>query len=252
MKNVRKLSFWLAALSVASSLSGCSGVLDRVENIGKPPQMAKIENPTVQPNYQPVTWPLPESPPPPRQQANSLWQPGARAFFRDQRANRVGDILRVNIKIKDKAELDNSTDRTRQTTDTVAVPALLGLQRKLKLLPGQPDPAALIDLSGDQQGKGSGTLRRQETIETQVAAFIKQKLPNGNLVIDGKQEIRVNFELREISVTGVVRPEDINADNTIDSTQIAEARIVYGGRGQITDVQQSRYGAQFIEAVSPF
>lgn len=234
-------------------LAACVSTLDKIDNIGKTPPLTKVENPNQKADYQPLSWPLPEQAPPAKQYANSLWQPGARAFFRDQRANRVGDILRVNIKIQDKAELDNATDRTRTNAESVAAPALGGLAKYAgRLLPGTQNFDNLFSLNGNNATKGDGQIKRKETIETQVAALVTQKLPNGNLVISGKQEIRINFEVREIAVQGVVRPEDIRSDNTIDSTQIAEARIIYGGRGQITDIQQPRYGNQIIDALSPF
>ncbi|MEQ1789679.1 MAG: flagellar basal body L-ring protein FlgH [Rickettsiales bacterium] len=244
----------LPILLISSVLSGCtSNALDKLDEIGKQPKMAEVVNPTEQASYRPMTWPMPETAPPPKQYANSLWQPGARAFFRDQRAARVGDILRVNVKIEDKAEVDNATERKRDTTDSLAAPALFGIQNKIAgFLPGKADPSKLISVTGGTNSKGNGSVKRKETIETQIAALITQVLPNGNFVIDGKQEVRINFEIREVSVKGVVRPEDIKSDNTIDSTQIAESRITYGGRGQLTDMQQPRWGNQVVEILSPF
>ncbi len=234
-------------------VSGCSATLDKLDEVGKPPKLAEVTNPNEQANYQPITWPLPETAPPPKQYANSLWQPGARAFFRDQRAARVGDILRVNVKIEDKAEVDNATERKRDSTDSLKAPTVFGVQNKLfKAIPGVADPSNLLDVTGATNSKGNGSVKRKETIETQIAALITQVLPNGNFVIDGKQEMRINFEVREVSVKGVVRPEDIKSDNTVDSTQIAEARITYGGRGQLTDMQQPRWGHQVVETLSPF
>ncbi len=243
----------LALLGSLTLLPACASTLDKLEQVGKPPVISSIQNPNQTPGYQPITWPLPEAQPPSKQYANSLWQPGARTFFRDQRAARVGDILRVKIKLKDKAELKDETERKRDSTDSLGAANVFGLEGRIfRGLPGTADPENLIGITSGTNSKGTGNVKREETIETQVAALVTQVLPNGNLVIDGKQEIRVNFELREVSVKGVVRREDINSDNTIDSEQIAEARIIYGGRGQLTDVQQPRWGTQVIDAVSPF
>ncbi len=249
MKNHKLYSLLL----LSSFLAGCSSTLDKIEDIGKQPKMTEVTNPTEQATYKPVTWPMPENAPPPKQYANSLWQPGARAFFRDQRAARVGDILRVNVKIEDKAEVDNATERKRDTNDALSAPTVFGVENKfVGFLPGKANPSKLMDVNGSTSSKGNGTVKRKETIETQVAALITQVLPNGNFVIDGSQEVRINFEVREVSVKGVVRPEDIKSDNTVDSSQIAESRITYGGRGQLTDMQQPRWGNQLVETLAPF
>ena len=241
------------ALAGMAFLSACTSTLDRLDAVGAPPKFAQVSNPTAAPGYEPLSWPLPETQPAPKQYANSLWQPGARAFFRDQRAARVGDILRVNIKFEDKAELDNATDRSRTTEENLATPQIFGLQHNLvKRIPGIAYPTNLVDLQGDAKTNGTGSIKRKEKIETQVAALVTQVLPNGNLVIEGSQEIRVNFELREVAVKGVVRPQDIKSDNTIDSSQIAQSRINYGGRGQISEIQQPRWGSQVLEVLSPF
>lgn len=231
-------------------LTACASTMEKLERVGKEPPMTQVENPHVKPEYKPLSWPMPEPEPQAREYANSLWRPGARSFFRDQRASRVGDILRVRVEIDDEAEIDNETLRTRDTTEDVEVPNLFGSLRG-KVVPGNRQEP-LFGLSAENESEGTGEIEREEQIRTQVAALVTQVLPNGNLVINGSQEIRVNFEVRELSVQGVVRPEDIASDNTIDATQIAEARIVYGGRGQLTDIQQPRWGYQVIEAVSPF
>jgi flagellar L-ring protein FlgH len=238
---------------VALGLSGCTNTLDRLEAIGEKPAISKTENPQAKQSYQPMTWPLPAPVPPSKQYSNSLWQPGARAFFRDQRASRVGDILRVRIAIDDRADLDNQTERRRDTQENINAPRLFGLENLYdNILPGSPDGEPLSQIQGRNVNRGQGTVQRQEQIETEIAAAVTQVLPNGNFVIHGSQEIRVNFEMREIAVTGIVRPEDIDSTNTIESSQIAEARIVYGGEGQLTDIQQPRWGSQVIDIISPF
>lgn len=244
----------LALLSASAiGLSACASTVEKLERVGSKPPMTRVENPQTRPDYQPLSWPLPDPEAPGQQHANSLWQPGARAFFRDQRASRVGDILRVNITIDDQAQLDNKTDRSRGANENVRAPSVYGLENKLGMLtPGTPNPASLFDINSNTSTNGNGKIDRKEKIRTQVAALVTQVLPNGNLVIEGSQEILVNYEIRELGVNGVIRPQDINSDNTIESTQVAQARITYTGRGQISDVQQPRVGQQIIDVLSPF
>lgn len=237
-------------LSLAAAglmMTGCASTLDKLENVGKEPPLTSVENPHISPEYQPMTWPLPDPEPERQLYSNSLWQPGARAFFRDQRANRVGDILRVKVAIDDKAEVDNETKRDRENEQEVALPVIGQLGRYVL-----PEIDPLYSLSGNNSTTGKGEIKREDKIETTVAAVITQLLPNGNMVISGSQEIRVNHEVRELSIKGIVRPQDIDSDNTIDSSQIAEARIVYGGRGNISDLQAPRWGHQILDIVAPF
>lgn len=249
-----KRTLTLCLLTATSlSLGGCASTIDKLDRVGNQPPLTRVENPQTRPDYKPLSWPLPDPEAPGQQHANSLWQPGARAFFRDQRASRVGDILRVNIEINDQAKLDNKTDRSRGSTENVAAPSVYGMEKKLGLLtPGTPNPANLFNIASNTNTNGIGKIDRKEKIRTQVAALVTQVLPNGNLVIEGTQEILVNYEIREVSVNGVIRPQDITSDNSIDSTQVAQARITYSGRGQISDVQQPRYGQQIIDILSPF
>ena len=250
---MKNLKIALIVMASVLSLSGCTSTLDKLENVGNPPPMSKVEDPTIRPDYRPMTWPAPAPVGEHPKYANSLWQPGARAFFRDQRAARVGDLLKVKIMIDDKAELDNDTERKRDSQENVGAPDVYGLETLFgTITPGSPNKNSLFDINGTTNNKGEGKMKRKEKIETTLAATVTQVLPNGNFVIEGSQEIRVNYELREISVAGVIRPEDIDSDNTVDSTQIAQARINYGGRGQLTDVQQPRWGHQVIDVLSPF
>jgi flagellar L-ring protein precursor FlgH len=192
-------------------------------------------------------------PEPLQRQANSLWRPGARAFFKDQRAARIGDILTVDITIEDEAKINNETSRSRQASEEADLTNFLGYEASLgKVLPEAVNPAALVGLGSAGSATGRGSVNRKEEIKLKVAAIVTQVLPNGNLVVRGSQEVRVNFEVRELTVTGVVRPEDISAVNVVNHTQMAEARISYGGRGQLTDVQQPRYGQQVLDVLLPF
>ncbi len=245
--------FAIGLLYTSCLLSGCASTLDKLEAIGKPPPLAKFKDPTANADYKPLTWPLPEAPMPVKTSANSLWQPGARTFFRDGRAARVGDLLRVKINITDQAEFDNNTTSTRTTQETGGATSLFGQQDRLKVLGlGAGDLAAGLNINGGNSHQGNVTAKRKETVQTEVAAMVTQVLPNGNFVISGKQEFLMNYDIREVAIKGVVRPQDIGSDNTVDSTQVAEARITYGGRGQNMDVQQGRWGSQAIEALAPF
>ncbi len=241
----------LAAAGFTTLLTGC-GTLDTLSSINEAPKLSAIEDVTAQPGYKAVSMPMPA----PEQvvyEPNSLWRSGSRAFFRDQRAARIGDIMTVVINISDSAKVNNATKRSRANSENAGLPNFLGLESQLsKVLPEAVDPSALVAASSDGSSAGTGSVDRKETVELTVAAVVTQVLPNGNLVIEGRQEVRVNFEVRELLVAGIVRPEDISSTNTIQHTQIAEARISYGGRGQITDVQQARYGQQLFDVIMPF
>jgi flagellar L-ring protein precursor FlgH len=236
------------ATMATSLLSGCAAV-ERIKNIGRPPPLSAINNPTAQPGYRPVQMPMPAAQPA-SYNPNSLWRNGSRAFFKDQRAHRVGDILTVKVNITDKAIIDNETKRSRDTNEDSGIDNFFG-KSKVPIL-NSAVPTRIFTSDSPTSTDGKGSVNRQEALQTNVAAVVTQVLPNGNLVIEGKQEIRVNFEVRELIVAGVVRPEDIESDNTIDSSKIAQARIAYGGRGQITDMQQPRYGQQMLDVILPF
>src|SRR3981081_782485 len=238
-----------ALLATAAVASGCSSI-DRLSQLGETQKLAAIENPTAQPGYKPVQMPMPK-PEVASYNANSLWRNGSPAFFKDQRASRIGDILTVTVNITDKANIANETQRSRTNKEDSGITDFVGSKtlgaNAQKIMPGR---IVAADSAACREGKGS--INRQEALQTNVAAVVTQVLPNGNLVVEGKQEIRVNFEIRELIVAGIVRPEDIQSDNTIDSSKIAQARIAYGGRGQITDVQQPRYGQQVMDVLLPF
>jgi len=238
----------LAIITLVSVTSACS-TADRLANIGKTPTLTAIVNPTAQAGYRPVTMPMPEVAPV-SYQPNSLFRSNAKGFFKDQRAHRVGDILTVLVTISDKAQIANKTSRSRSSTNSAGLGGLFGAALT-SIAPTIP-VATAIDTNSGIKDTGNGSVNRSEKLETRVAAVVTQILPNGNLVIEGSQEVRVNFEVRELIVSGIIRPEDVGADNTIVSSKIAEARIAYGGRGQISDMQQSRYGAQVLDAILPF
>lgn len=252
-RHIAKRARTTVAVTALLGLAACANTIDRMSAVGSQPPLTPLEGPqtsTARPTQ--VSMPMPTarsvSTPP-----NSLWRTGARAFFEDQRASEIGDILTVNIAITDSAQLDNRTSRSRTASEGVEANNLLGFESNLnRILPEAVLPSSLVDADSTSSNVGQGKVDRKETINMTVAAVVTQTLPNGNLVIQGRQEVRINFEVREIYIAGVIRPEDISNGNQISHTQIAEARISYGGRGQLTDVQQARYGQQVYDILFPF
>ena len=234
-----------AALILLAPLGACSTVQEAVRGpdlapVGYPAQLAPMEQKIVVNDSQPAS-------------ANSLWRTGARTFFHDQRAKQIGDILTVEISIDDSAKTTNTSTSSRTAGMKAGIPHLLGLESSLgKILPGGYDPANALSTNSTTSNAGAGAVNRQEKISLTIAAVVSGVLPNGNLVIQGTQEVRTNAEVRQLTVAGIVRPEDISSANTIKHTQIAEARISYGGRGDISRVQKTPSGQSLIERFTPF
>lgn len=252
MSSKRSLSFKAALLlSATASVSGCN-FLDRMSEVGDSPKVSSIQDPTQVANYRPVSMPMP-TPQAPPSGTNSLWRPGARAFFKDQRATEIGDILSVSVNINESGQLSNNSATTNAGSEA-ANPSftLLGLENSIGKVFGGASASNLFSFGSTAGHSGTGSMTRAEQVVINLAATVTQKLPNGNLVISGKQELRVNGEMRELSVQGIIRIEDISSLNTITSDKIAEARITYGGRGNLTDVQQARYGQQIFDIIAPF
>ncbi len=236
------------------ALTACGDMISRMKAIGQEPTLAKIESPFKDPEYKPVSLPMPTQVVA-QKNPSSLWDAQRQKFFKDQRANKIGDILTVLIAIDDEADFDNKTERTRSGTEAAGITNLLGIaesQLTKKLLPEGADNASLADINSASTSSGDGTIERGEKVNLKLAAMITQVLPNGNFVIQGHQQVRVNFELRDLQLNGVIRPEDIKSDNSITHDKIAEARIAYGGQGNISELQQPRYGQQVFDVLYPF
>jgi len=245
-RHVRAL---IGTAALASLLSGCAAI-DQLKLIGQQPPLSPIDNPTAKPGYKPVQMPMP-NPQPASYNPNSLWRSGSRAFFNDQRAHQVGDILTVKININDTAIFQDQTQVSRTATEDTGITNFIGANTITNtakaVLPGR-----ILSADSNMASNGTGNINRQDQLLTNVAAVVTQLLPNGNMVIEGKQEVRLNAEMRELIVAGVVRPEDIESDNTIDLPKIAEARVAYGGRGILTNIQQVPWGQQAADIILPF
>ena len=238
------------ALLLPVLLSSC-GSLQRLSEVGKPPVMSPTSDPTKDPAWRPLTMPMPAAQVA-APQANALWRPGSRAFFKDQRAAQVGDIVTVVISTTDSADVENKTATGRTSNEALGLPNMFGLESQIPKLLSGANAANLVSASSANGNIGAATLKRNETVALRLAGVITQVLPNGNLVVSASQELRVNSELRQLQVTGVVRPQDIASDNTVMHDRMAEARISYGGRGQETDVQTPRWGQQVLDILMPF
>jgi flagellar L-ring protein precursor FlgH len=267
MKDTLMRKFALIAL--AAGAAGCASVdtgeftqdalaapgmaYDAARRAMGPPQLHPVGSPEALTGGAQQTIPQPEPVMYAPQRPNSLWQEGSRSFFNDQRATRIGDLITVEIEIDDRAELSNSSNRTREASTSAGVSNFFGLEETVgQLFNSAFDPSNMISADAESEHRGDGAINRKEKIRLTVAAVIVDRLPNGNLVLAGRQEVRINGELRELTVSGIIRPQDVSADNTIDQTQIAEARISYGGRGTISAVQRPNWGQRLGDAITPW
>jgi len=210
--------------------------------------MTPISDPTQARNYRPLTMPMPPARPVPNDLA-SLWRPGSRAFFKDQRAAQAGDLITVVVDITDAADVEDGTTAQRTGTESMGIPNLFGLKGKLI---SAATGAGSVSTNSTNSNISTGIVKRNETVTLRLAGEVTQVLPNGNFVVIARQEVRVNSELRILEVSGIVRPQDIAEDNTITHDRMAEARISYGGKGQLTDLQTPRYGQQLMDVLLPF
>jgi flagellar L-ring protein precursor FlgH len=247
-----KFRLALAALALLAA-GGCA----RLDHLGRPPTLNPVgegeESRMLTPADLVGRLPTPTPPVALPSQPGSLWQTGSQNFFNDNRAQRVGDILTVLIDIDESATFDNQARRQRDNEEKMGMPSFFGLESRLhKILPDAVNPESLVDLNSASTSRGTGRYKRAEKVEMKIAAIITAILPNGNFVINGSQEVRVNYDLREMQIAGVVRPQDITGENTVTYDKIAEARIAYGGEGTISDVQQPRYGQQVFDILFPF
>lgn len=247
----------LTLMAIASASLAVEGCVGRFDYVNRPPSMSApgaprdALPPVSQERLTLASYAAPRATEP--GSAGSLWHSGPTSLFGDRRARTLGDILTVVIEIDEEAEMRNRTDRIREATEGLSLPNFFGLENLIQdVLPDNADLNPGIDASSNSQNRGDGNIIRQEVLTLRVAATVVGVLPNGHMVINGNQEVRVNHELRDLQVAGIIRPEDISRRNTITYEKIADARIVYGGRGTISDVQQPRYGQKVLDAILPY
>lgn len=230
-------------LLVLALLGGCA---DKLADLNREPHLTPVGS-----GLHPARTPIAvNAPAQPGRQDNSFWHDASADLFRDPRAMRAGDVVTVKISIKDKASLDSTSERSRDSSSNHAYD--LSYDINAGGIKKKGDASLGGNASAKTSTKGEGAITRSESIDLLVAAVVTDVLPNGNLVISGTQEVRVNFEVRVLSVAGVLRPRDIATDNTVSYDKIAEARISYGGRGRISEVQQPGWGQQIVDMLAPF
>ncbi|MFD1510105.1 flagellar basal body L-ring protein FlgH [Lacimonas salitolerans] len=238
----------LPALAALALIAACG----RGDHLGKAPSFTPIQDTADHQAMFSPGLPLRQEMLRPVDQA-SLWRAGRQSLLGDRRAMQRGDILTVVIEIDDKAEISNNTQRARDGSESLGLPSLFGIPQRIDdKLPDGASMADAVSISSTSSSSGSGSVRRNEKLTLRVAATVTEVLPNGVLAVSGSQEVRVNAEMRELLVTGYIRPEDISRQNEVTYDKIASARVSYGGRGQISDMQQPRYGQQVLDAVLPF
>jgi len=238
----------LLPLLLCMTIAACQPL----ENVGRAPEFTPLTDGN---QYHAMySAPLPETTDLQRAaDAASLWTGGRQSLLGDRRAGARGDILTVVVEINDQASISNSTGRSRTGSEQMGIDGLFGLPQGID--PGLSEGASLgqaVSTSSSGSFKGNGSVSRNEKLTLRVAVTVVETLPNGVLRIEGSQEVRVNYELRELLVSGYVRPGDISRQNEVTYDKIAGARISYGGRGQISDVQQPRYGQQIADILLPF
>lgn len=235
----------LLAVLAATTLTACAGY-GRPEVTSLPSSFEEMTSAQQQVPTSQLAIPAQQS-----TNAGSLWRPGSKQFFRDSRARQVGDIVTVLVTENAKAEVEANTESTREYEADSALSEMLGLPTRL-LEPRGINPANLLNSNSNREFTGEAKTDREDTLEGRIAAVVTQMLPNGYMVIQGRREVMVNYELQDMRIQGIIRPEDISADNTIPSEKIAEARIVYAGRGLIDEAQQPQSGNRFLDKWMPF
>ena len=251
MRSSKAAALKLLPLAALLGLAACNN-MQRLSELGSTPQMTPSSDPTTAKNYQPMSLPMPHRDIAPAE-PNALWRTGSRAFFKDQRAAQIGDLITVLVNISDTANLQNQTNATRTGNEQMGMPNFFGAESLLpRMITKAIDTKNLVSTTSSNGNTGTAQIKRNEVVTLRLAGVITQVMTNGNLVVAARQEVRVNGELRQLAVSGVIRPQDIGSDNTVAHDRMAEARIAYGGRGQLTDVQSPRYGQQVLDLLLPF
>ena len=243
-RSASSFAMFVRLAMAAVTTAGCSVV---PQEMGREPALTPVGSGLLVDQVGSIGEQIERLPPP---TSGSAWRASAASLFQDPRAERPGDVLTITINMKDRASLDSSSERSRDASRSMNT----SLDFLLELFGIDRSGSGTInfDADGATSAQGKGATEREERLDLRIAAVVTERLPNGNLVVSGSQEVRVNYELRVVHVSGIVRPRDIAQDNTIAYEKVAEARISVGGRGRAMEVQQPAWGQQVLDQVLPF
>jgi flagellar L-ring protein precursor FlgH len=231
---------------ILATAAGCSSTLPYAKDASKVAEVRAVQGYQSGPE---MALPEPEE--------GSLWSDAVGiSLFTDQQARRIGDIVTVRIVEDPEAELNANTKTSRSSGVSAGKLKLFGYMKalaeknpRLAQNPGEDD---LFSAALDSDFDGKGSSDRDGHVKAYVAARVVQVLPNQNLYIQGRREIRVNNETQYIVVSGLVRPQDIGPGNEVSSAYLADARIVYSGIGPLADKQKPGWLGRIVDHVWPF
>ena len=249
MKYIRRIPILMLILM---SVSGCNTFIERASRMGNSPGFSEIDLYNNIDRYNEISCPVIQAVSNTNHSNGSLWVDNNTPFMNTKKQYKIGDIIKVKIKFSDKAEFENKTKRQRKSDENLNAKKVFGLQNMFKTKNTTADSSKILDIEGKSKMQSDGFIDRKEEVNTDLPVIIVKNCDNGLLFISGKQEIEVNYEMREIAIQGIIKAEDISSEKTIDSSRVAEARIKYGGKGQVTDIQKPRWGLQIIDLISPF
>ncbi|MGD0234020.1 MAG: flagellar basal body L-ring protein FlgH [Syntrophorhabdales bacterium] len=188
------------------------------------------------------------------QRSGSLWPASysGNLYFGDHRAGGMGDIITVKIVEATQASEKATTDTGRTSAVDYGIPNFLGQETRYVQNHPAINPAHLITANSTNNFSGTGETTRTGTVTATISAKVVEVFPNGNLAVEGKREIYVNYEKKEILLQGIVRPRDIASDNSVLSSQVADAKIMMTGIGVVGEKQRPGWLSRILDGVWPF
>jgi flagellar L-ring protein precursor FlgH len=182
----------------------------------------------------------------------SIYTEATAGYLEDTRALRVGDVVRIQINEEADASGGASTQLKKESKREGKLEDLMGIVPALKKMYPDLDPSKLVALAASSDFSGEGKTERAGKLHGVIGVQVRKELPNGDLFVEGTKVVMINEEEYHLYVSGVIRPADIQRDNTIDSSLIADARVEYTGRGDVADQVKRGWFTWFLDKVNPF